>query len=79
LPASELLEWAEYWGMEPFGAFRDNYHAAMIAHLLANAHRAPNSPPIEFSQFMFRDQVEEQRKADDLMIMFMEAKVRDGN
>jgi len=55
MPSSELTEWLAYYKLEPFGAERDNYHAAMIASLLANSNRRKNTPAIPVSEFMYRD------------------------
>lgn len=76
MPAAEVLEWMEYEQIEPFGAWRDNWHTATIAHILANAHRAPHSAPIPFSSFMYRDPREIREEKDQEMIAFMDSKVR---
>jgi hypothetical protein len=78
MPASELLEWIEYERIEPFGAWRDNWHTALVATILANAHRKPNSPPVRMSDFFFIDPESRQENQDAEMIAFMDAKVRDG-
>ncbi len=76
MPASELLEWMEYESIEPFGAWRDNWHSATIAHILANVHRDPHRPPIPFQEFMFKDPRSIREEKDREMLAFMEAKVR---
>lgn len=40
--------------MEPFGAIRDNLHAAMITAAIVNANRAPRTPAISPDHFMYR-------------------------
>ncbi len=55
MPSRLLLEWMEYERLEPFGAQRDNYHAAMIATILANAYRDRKRPPVKMSEFMYID------------------------
>lgn len=74
MPASELLEWMEYERIEPFGAWRDNWHTALIATLLANANRKPNSPPVPMRSFFYVDPETEQDQKDAEMIAFMDAK-----
>lgn len=55
-PARIVREYSVYMGMELFGPKRDNVHAAMIAHILANQHSKQRVP---FEDFMLRDPVEE--------------------
>lgn len=78
MPAAELLEWMEYERLEPFGQWRDNWHSAMIAHILANAHRDPKRPAIPFSDFMYRDPETVQRDKDQAALSFFRSKVRNG-
>ena len=72
MPAGEFLEWMQYERIEPFGAWRDNWHAAMIASILANANRKPNSPPIPMDEFMYTDPATAQERKDAAMIAFIE-------
>ena len=58
----------EYERLEPFGAWRDNWHAAMTATILANAYRARNTAPVKISEFMFKDP-ETARDEEDLQIL----------
>lgn len=37
MPARELDDWAEYYASEPWGAYRDNLHAGIIASVVANS------------------------------------------
>ena len=41
--------------LEPWGAWRDNYHHAMQAALLANINRGKNTPAHKIEDFMLRD------------------------
>lgn len=71
MPASEFQEWQTYFFIEPFGAMRDNYHSAQIAHILANQNRPKNKRPIPFSNFFYSDPEDKKRKkADRLASMF---------
>ena len=58
----------EYERLEPFGAQRDNYHAAMIATILANAHRDRKHPPAKLAEFMYVDQETARESADMQML-----------
>ena len=52
-----IAEWQEYEKLEPFGAWRDNWHMAVLASLLANIHRDPKKrpEPVSPSEFMYVD------------------------
>lgn len=54
--------------LEPFGARRDNYHAAMIATILANAYRDRKRPPFKMSDFIYVDGETAQESADMQML-----------
>lgn len=58
----------EYERLEPFGALRDNWHTAMLATILANAHRDPKKPPVRMSEFFYQDPdtVEEKNNVETL-------------
>lgn len=42
----------EYYALEPFGAERDNLHAALIASTIANVHRGKNQKAFKAEDFM---------------------------
>jgi len=44
-----------YYELEPFGARRDNWHAGMIAALLANIHRGKGAKAASPADFMLED------------------------
>lgn len=65
LPYRELVEWMEEYRRDPWGTWRDNTHAAMIANILANAHRGKDTRPFSIDDFMLLDpEVAAQRKAE---------------
>ena len=49
----------QYYRLEPFGAWRDNYHAAQITQILANVHRGKRKRPFQLSDFFYRDKTTE--------------------
>jgi hypothetical protein len=73
MPAHLLAEWQEYERLEPFGAIRDNYHAAMIATILANAHRGPRRAPVKMDEFFYVDPETRRERADLEMLTRLEA------
>lgn len=66
--------------MRPFGSWRDNFHAALIAKTIADVNRAPNSKPIPINGFFYRDAVaiEEERKERDRLMFERISRMADG-
>lgn len=52
--SAELTEWAAYYRIEPFGQWRDNWHAAIIASMLGNRWRGKTDPVKTEDDFIFR-------------------------
>ena len=75
MPASELMEWMEYERIEPFGAWRDNWHAALLASIMANANRKANSPPISMAEFFYTDPETARDRQEAAVLQFFEGKV----
>lgn len=73
LTSSEFSEWMAYYELEPFGAWRDNLHAAQIAALLYNVNRERGSPAKSPGDFIYRDRVAAQEEADREMLVRLEA------
>lgn len=70
-----IMEWQEYERLEPFGAWRDNWHMAVLASLLANIHRDPKKcGVVSPSEFMFSDPQTAQERADLDMVARFEAR-----
>jgi len=44
-----------YYELEPFGPQRDNWHAGIVAALLANIHRAKGAKAMSPADFMLED------------------------
>lgn len=72
--------------IEPFGAKRDNFHAAMLASLYTNAHKKPNSPPAKISDFFYMDaqtlrdkQQQETQQSAQRFVAFLDEKVKKQN
>jgi hypothetical protein len=76
MSGAELLEWMEYENIEPFGAWRDNWHTSIIASILANANRKSGSAPIKMADFMYVDSETTKERRDAEMLAFLEGKVR---
>jgi len=63
MSGSELAEWMVYYAAEPFGTFRDNVHAGLIAATLANIHRKKGTKPLTFNDFMLQDPSHARRRS----------------
>lgn len=68
---AELVEWVAYYELEPFGARRDNWHAGIIAALLANIHRAKGAKAVSPSDFLLEDPGERAKKRTQTAIQHM--------
>jgi hypothetical protein len=53
------VRWQRYWNEEPWGALRDNMHAAMIVSELLKPHYRQDAKPLPMESFMF--ELKEQR------------------
>lgn len=63
--ARDLADFMEYDQLQPFGSERDNWHAALIAQIIAAAHTARNRKPPSVKDFMF---VDEQTRQEDKVV-----------
>lgn len=72
ISSREMSEWIAYYGIEPWGAERDNLHAGIVASTTANLWRGEADEPLKASDFMLRFEEEEREPATagDLYDMF---------
>lgn len=75
--SAELSEWQEYYALEPFGAWRDNWHSAQIAALLFNTNRGKQQP-VKSSDFMFIDAQTARDTQDQETLAFLSSKSKKG-
>lgn len=50
-----MLDWSYFYGVEPWGAERDNMHAGLIAAMVFNRHRTRDEEMRSFRDFMFKE------------------------
>ena len=62
--AREVDEWRNHYREEPWGAWRDNAHAALIVACLSNIYRKKGKRPIDWRRFIFMTKGE--RRSSDL-------------
>lgn len=58
---SELLAWADYRTIKPFGFERDNLLNAINCATIANANRSSKSPPAKAEIFLVKTKAQEQK------------------
>ncbi len=57
LSSRDFTDLKAYSKIEPFGASRDNFHAAILATMYGNAHKKESAPTFTTDDFMYRDPV----------------------
>ena len=65
LPARELLSWQKYWREEPWGAYRDNLHTAILCRQVLRTVLAKGAKMPKIDDFMLRlpDEIQEEQGA----------------
>jgi Protein of unknown function (DUF4035) len=64
----ELLQWSEYYAVEPFGEMRDDFRSAQVCAILANSNRDRKARPEPFALtdfLLFRQADPEPETASD--------------
>lgn len=61
MPARELDDWAEYYAAEPWGAYRDNLHAGIIASVLVNGRPGRKQKTLGPGDFVLRSASDKRR------------------
>ena len=51
----EFLMWQEYYKLAPFGQWRDNWHAAIIAQTIAAVNTPKNRKPPNIEDYIYMD------------------------
>lgn len=72
MTSSELSGWQEYYAIEPFGQWRDNYHSAQLCALLYNVNRGKGQP-VAAADYMYMDAATAEEKQDMEFIASMRA------
>ena len=74
ISSRELTEWMAFYGLEPFGAAEDEYHAAMVVSMVANTARDEEKrknpfTPDEFMRESLKPEVEVDEEAQGMALM----------
>ncbi len=73
-----MREWLEFYDLEPWGAWRDNFHAATIAQTVAQTVQRKGGQRIDPQRFFYEDATTRQERRDGAALLFFERKA-DGN
>jgi hypothetical protein len=71
--SSELSEWRRFWAIEPWGPYRDNIHAGIVASLIANAFRGKGIKAVSYQDFMLVDRGEHRNKKTTQFLGWLKA------
>jgi hypothetical protein len=75
LTQREYLGWRKYWAAEPWGPWRDNLHAAMIARELRRP-QAKRGARVTIEEFMVRDPAERVRSGNRNLLTWLRSVAR---
>lgn len=75
IPAKEFQGWLRYYSIEPFGAWRDNYHTALLGKLVADVAGAKKTDESRFSLDDFMYKVQEPVKKQTVQEQIAIAKI----
>lgn len=74
LPWDEYCGWLAYWQVEPWGPWRDNVHAAIIAREVTRANaRLRRGAKLDLASYMVIDPEERQRAANERVVAMLQA------
>ena len=79
MSSKEFSEWMAYYTIEPFGQWRDNYHATLSASILANVNRGKSQQPYSINDFMYKDKFTSDMEKQKQFISNLEALAHNGN
>jgi hypothetical protein len=60
--SAEFTYLKKYYQIEPFGTWRDNFHAAQTTQILANVNRGKRSRAYSLADFFFKDKTSERNQ-----------------
>jgi len=75
-PVSEVMGWRAFYNLQPFGPWRDNYHSAQVAHIMASAHTPSNKPKPKMSDFMYMDATTRQQQQELQTLAWFESRAK---
>lgn len=76
MPYRHLRLLERYWLEEPWGAWRDNAHAGLVASTIANIFRKKGTRAVSFEQFMFADRKAQRSDGMGQLLKKLQAQAR---
>lgn len=73
LGAVEFDAWKEFYSLEPWGSYRDNLHAGIIAATIGNINRRKKGKPLTPSDFVLRTKDEKRNTETAKSLNFLRA------
>lgn len=73
MSADELDRWHLYWSEEPWGSWRDNAHAGLIAAAGVNLWLKKGSKPATFEDFMLISRTQRRARDTEQSLAWLEA------
>ena len=78
ISSKELSEWIAFSNIEPFGEFRADIRAAMIACVMANSWRGSNQPAFKISDFMITFNNKKEQTVDEIKSILKQYTITSG-
>lgn len=76
MDAAEFDGWQRYYAVEPFGAYRDNLHAGIIASAVINSTAGRRGRSVSPGDFVLRTKAEERDATTRKSLAFLRAVAR---
>ena len=73
ISSSELAEWQAFASIEPFGEFRADIRAAMIATTTANTWKGKGQRPSKITDFMLSFEPPREQTPEEIIMIFQAA------
>lgn len=73
MSAQELDSWELFWQVEPWGSYRDNIHAGIIASAVLAPHVQRGKKAPIYTDFLLRDKAETQQAAENNLLAFFKS------
>lgn len=69
IDTAELVEWMAFYELEPFGYFRRDLEAALIAQTIANVNKGKGKQPFKLTDFLLKFKADEDERKQSVSEM----------
>lgn len=77
-PNQDIIDLMAYDSIQPFGAIRDNWHMAVMAHLFSAAHTRKGQKPPDIKDFIYKTPEEAKAEKHQSFFAMLRAKAKNG-